>query len=198
MSDVIVLAGADERDLTQLGEYRALGGYAQLERVRGMAPADVIEELNGANLRGRGGAFFATGRKMQFIPSKEQNPKPHYVCINADESEPGTFKDREIMNRVPHRLIEGALIAAHAIDSQHVFIYIRGEYLDAFETLRTALDEARDAKLFDGVTIVLHRGAGAYICGEESGCSSRSKASAARPAPVRLSRPSPVCTRRRR
>ena len=169
MSDVIVLAGADERDLTQLGEYRALGGYAQLERVRGMAPADVIGELNAANLRGRGGAFFATGRKMQFIPGAEQNPNPHYVCVNADESEPGTFKDREIMNRVPHRLIEGSLIAAHAIDSRHVFIYIRGEYLDAFETLRAALDEARKAELFDGATIVLHRGAGAYICGEESG-----------------------------
>ena len=169
MTDVIVLAGADERDLTQLDEYRAVGGYAQLERARGMAPAAVIDELNGANLRGRGGAFFATGRKMQFIPSKEQNPRPHYVCINADESEPGTFKDREIMNRVPHRLIEGALIAAHAVDSQHVFIYIRGEYLDPFESLRAALEQAREADLLDGVTIVLHRGAGAYICGEESG-----------------------------
>src|SRR2546421_12103903 len=169
VSDVIVLAGADERDLTQLDEYREVGGYAQLERARGMAPAAVVDELNAANLRGRGGAFFSTGRKMQFIPSREQNPRPHYVCVNADESEPGTFKDREIMNRVPHRLIEGSLIAARAIDSQHVFIYIRGEYLDAFETLRVALDEARDAALFDGVTVVLHRGAGAYICGEESG-----------------------------
>ena len=169
MTDVIVLAGTDERDLTQLEEYRAVGGYAQLERARGMAPAAVIDELNGANLRGRGGAFFATGRKMQFIPSKEQNPKPHYVCVNADESEPGTFKDREIMNRVPHRLIEGSLIAAHAVDSQHVFIYIRGEYLDPFESLRAALEQAREADLLDGVTVVLHRGAGAYICGEESG-----------------------------
>src|SRR5436190_941130 len=163
------LAGADERDLTQLDEYRAVGGYAQLERARGMAPAAVADELNGANLRGRGGAFFATGRKMQFIPSKEQNPKPHYVCINADESEPGTFKDREIMNRVPHRLIEGALIAAHAVDSQHVFIYIRGEYLDPLDSLRSALEQAREAELLGGVTVVLHRGAGAYICGEESG-----------------------------
>src|SRR5438477_1500272 len=169
VSDVIVLSGADERDLTMLAEYRAIGGYDQLERVRGLASSAVIDELNAANLRGRGGAFFPSGRKMQFIPSKEQIPKPHYVCVNADESEPGTFKDREIMNRVPHRLIEGSLIAAHAIDSQHVFIYIRGEYLDAFETLRAALDEARKAELFDGVTIVLHRGAGAYICGEESG-----------------------------
>jgi NADH-quinone oxidoreductase subunit F len=167
--EYIVLSHAEGRDLTQLAEYRDVGGYAQLERARGMAAADVIEELNGANLRGRGGAFFPTGKKMQFIPSKEQIPKPHYVCVNADESEPGTFKDREIMQRVPHRLIEGSLIAAHAIDSQHVFIYIRGEYLREFEILRDALDEARDADIFDGVTIVLHRGAGAYICGEESG-----------------------------
>jgi NADH-quinone oxidoreductase subunit F len=169
MSETIVLAGADERDLTQLGEYRAVGGFAQLERARGMAPSAVIDELNAANLRGRGGAFFATGRKMQFIPSKEQNPKPHYVCVNADESEPGTFKDREIMNLVPHRLIEGALIAAHAVESEHVFIYIRGEYLDPFESLRAALEQVREADLLGGVTIVLHRGAGAYICGEESG-----------------------------
>ena len=166
---VIVLAGADERDLTKLDEYRAAGGYAQLERARGLEPAAIIEELNAANLRGRGGAFFPAGRKMQFIPSKEQIPKPHYVCVNADESEPGTFKDREIMNRVPHRLIEGSLISAYAIDSQHVFIYIRGEYLDPFESLRAALDEVRDADLLGGVTVVLHRGAGAYICGEESG-----------------------------
>src|SRR5437764_2977311 len=169
VSDVIVTPGADKRDRAKLAEYRAIGGYAQLDRARVMAPAAIIDELNTANLRGRGGAFFPAGRKMQFIPSKEQIPKPHYVCVNADESEPGTFKDREIMQRVPHRLIEGCLIAARAIDAQHVFIYIRGEYLREFEILRAALDEARDAGLFDGVTIVLHRGAGAYICGEESG-----------------------------
>jgi NADH-quinone oxidoreductase subunit F len=169
MSDLIVLAGADEHDLTKLDEYRAVGGYAQLERIRSLAPSAVIDELNTANLRGRGGAFFPAGRKMQFIPSKEQIPKPHYVCVNADESEPGTFKDREIMNRVPHRLIEGSLIAAHSIESQHVFIYIRGEYLDPFESLHAALEEVRDADLLGGVTVVLHRGAGAYICGEESG-----------------------------
>jgi NADH-quinone oxidoreductase subunit F len=169
VAEPIVLAGVDGGDLTSLDAYRAVGGYAQLERARGLEPAAIIEELNTANLRGRGGAFFPTGRKMQFIPPKEQIPKPHYVCVNADESEPGTFKDREIMQRVPHRLIEGCLIAARAIDSQHVFIYIRGEYLREFEILRAALDEARDAELFDGVTIVLHRGAGAYICGEESG-----------------------------
>src|SRR4051794_19375580 len=105
---------------------------------------------------------------MQFIPPKEQIPKPHYVCVNADESEPGTFKDREIMDRVPHRLIEGCLITAHAIRSKNVFIYTRGEYLGEFEVVKAALDETRAAGLLGDVTIVLHRGAGAYICGEET------------------------------
>jgi NADH-quinone oxidoreductase subunit F len=163
------MAGAEDGALTDIGAYRDAGGYVQLERARAMAPTAVVDELNTANLRGRGGAFFPAGRKMQFIPSKEQIPKPHYVCVNADESEPGTFKDREIMQRVPHRLLEGCLIAAHAIDSQHVFIYIRGEYLREFEILRAALDEAKAAGLLGATTIVVHRGAGAYICGEESG-----------------------------
>jgi NADH-quinone oxidoreductase subunit F len=163
---VIVLAGADDRDLTKLDEYRAVGGYDQIGRARQMEPAQVIDELNASNLRGRGGAFFATGRKAGFIPT--DSPNPTYLVVNADESEPGTFKDREIMLRVPHRLIEGCLIAAHAIRSQNVFIYIRGEYLTEFEVLRAALDEARGADLLGGVTIVLHRGAGAYICGEET------------------------------
>ena len=197
MSDVIVLAGADERDLTQLTEYRAVGGYDQLERARGLAPAAIIEELNTANLRGRGGAFFPAGRKMQFIPPKEQIPKPHYVCVNADESEPGTFKDREIMLRVPHRLLEGCLIVAHAIGSQHVFIYIRGEYLDPFESLRAALDEVRDADLLGGVRSCSTAAPAPTSAARNPGCSSRSKASAARPARGRRSRPSPVSTRRR-
>ena len=164
----LVLAGADERDLTKLSEYRAVGGYRALEKARGMDPEAVIEELLTSNLRGRGGAFFPMGRKASFIPKPDDVPKPRYVVVNADESEPGTFKDRELMFRVPHRLIEGCLITAHAIQSQNVFIYIRGEYLAEFEVLRAALDEARDDGLFAGVTVVLHRGAGAYICGEES------------------------------
>jgi NADH-quinone oxidoreductase subunit F len=125
-----------------------------------------VDELNASNLRGRGGAFFATGRKAGFIPKGSDNPI--YLAVNADESEPGTFKDREIMLRVPHRVIEGCLITAHAIGSKHVFIYIRGEYLTEFEVLRAALEEVRKARLLAGVTIVLHRGAGAYICGEET------------------------------
>jgi NADH-quinone oxidoreductase subunit F len=164
----VVLAGADERDLTRLAEYRAVGGYRSLKRARGMAPEAVVEELLASNLRGRGGAFFPMGRKASFIPKPEDVPKPRYVVVNADESEPGSFKDREIMFRVPHRLVEGCLITAHAIRSQSVFIYIRGEYLAEFEILRAALDEARDDGLFADVTVVLHRGAGAYICGEES------------------------------
>jgi NADH-quinone oxidoreductase subunit F len=168
MSRSLLFAGAEERDLTKLSEYRAVNGYRSLERARKMSPEAVIEELLTSNLRGRGGAFFPMGRKASFIPKPEANPKPRYVVVNADESEPGTFKDREIMFRVPHRLIEGSLITAHAIQSQHVFIYIRGEYLAEFEIVRAALDEVRDAKLLGDVTVVLHRGAGAYICGEES------------------------------
>jgi NADH-quinone oxidoreductase subunit F len=164
----LVLADADERDLTRLAEYKKAGGYRALEKARALDPEAVIEALLTSNLRGRGGAFFPMGRKASFIPKPEDVPKPRYVVVNADESEPGTFKDREIMFRVPHRLVEGCLITAHAIRSQNVFIYIRGEYLAEFEVLKAALDEARDAGLFGGVTIVLHRGAGAYICGEES------------------------------
>jgi NADH-quinone oxidoreductase subunit F len=164
----LVLAGADERDLTKLSEYRAVGGYRALDKARGMDSEAVIEELLASNLRGRGGAFFPMGRKASFIPKPGDVPTPRYVVVNADESEPGTFKDREIMFRVPHRLIEGCLITAHAIQSQNVFIYIRGEYLAEFEVVRAALDEARDEGLLAGVTVVLHRGAGAYICGEES------------------------------
>jgi NADH-quinone oxidoreductase subunit F len=162
----IVLAGTDEHDLTKLKEYQAVGGYEQLKRARALEPQAIIDELNTANLRGRGGAFFATGRKAGFIP--KDSPKPVYLAVNADESEPGTFKDREIMLRVPHRLIEGCLITAHAINCAHVFIYIRGEYLTEFEVLQHALERAHKARLLAGVTIVLHRGAGAYICGEET------------------------------
>jgi len=163
---VLVLAGADERDLTKLAEYRAVGGYRMLEKARGMTPQEVIDELIASNLRGRGGAFFPMGRKASFVP--RDTGRPTYLAVNADESEPGTFKDREIMLRVPHRLLEGCLIAAHAIQSRNVFIYIRGEYLAEFEVLRAALDEAREAGLLGDVSVVLHRGAGAYICGEET------------------------------
>jgi NADH-quinone oxidoreductase subunit F len=164
--DEITLAHADERDLTQLSEYRAIGGYEALAKARSMQPEKVVEELLASNLRGRGGAGFPMGRKASFLA--KGTGKPTYLCVNADESEPGTFKDREIMLRNPHRLIEGCLITAHGIESQSVFIYLRGEYLDVFEVMRAALEDVRAAGLMEDVTIVLHRGAGAYICGEES------------------------------
>jgi NADH-quinone oxidoreductase subunit F len=166
---VLVLAGAEEAPLRELGAYREAGGYLQLERARAMSPQAVTQELIDSNLRGRGGAFFPTGRKASFIPSPDKVAKPIYITVNADESEPGTFKDREIMLRVPHRLLEGCLIAAHAVQSKHVYIYIRGEYLSEFEVLSSALQQARGAGLLQDVEIVIHRGAGAYICGEETG-----------------------------
>src|SRR5919198_4843316 len=165
----IVMAGADERDLTKLAEYEAIGGYQALQKARGMTPAAIIEELNASELRGRGGAFFPTGRKWAFIPKPDQNPNPHYLVVNADESEPGSFKDNEIMSRVPHRFLEGCLITAHAVDSKSVFIYIRGEYTGPYDVLVAALEELQARPDLRGdVTIVLHRGAGAYICGEET------------------------------
>jgi NADH-quinone oxidoreductase subunit F len=164
----VVLAGAIEEPLTDLASYRAVGGYAQLEKARAMSPQDVTELLIQSNLRGRGGAFFPTGRKASFIPTPDKVAKPIYLTVNADESEPGTFKDREIMLRVPHRLLEGCLIAAYAIASKHVFIYIRGEYSRAYEVLEGARVEVGGAGLMGDVTITIHRGAGAYICGEET------------------------------
>jgi len=164
----IVFAGTDGGELTDIADYEKVGGFAGLRRARAMAPDDVIAELETSGLRGRGGAFFPTGRKWAFVPKPDQLPKPHYLVVNADESEPGTFKDREIMDRVPFRFLEGCLIAAHAISSQHVFIYIRGEYEREFEILRNSLEAMRKADLLGGVTVVVHRGAGAYICGEET------------------------------
>ncbi|HLM35547.1 MAG TPA: NADH-quinone oxidoreductase subunit NuoF [Gaiellaceae bacterium] len=165
----VVLEGADERDLTKLAEYRATGGYRALGRARSIPPAAVVEELKASELRGRGGAFFATGMKWGFVPKPEQNPNPHYLVVNADESEPGSFKDNEILSRVPHRFIEGCLITAHAIESKHVFVYVRGEYSEPYRILVEALEELReDPEIRRDVTVVVHRGAGAYICGEET------------------------------
>src|SRR5215213_7789453 len=137
----MLLAGTDERDLTKLAEYRAIGGYAQVPKARAMRPEALIEELQASKLRGRGGAGFPMGRKASLID--RGSAKPKYLVVNADESEPGAFKDREVMAKAPHRLLEGCLIAAHAIESTDVFIYIRGEYLAEYEILQAAVDEAR-------------------------------------------------------
>src|SRR5207248_6515415 len=111
-----------------------------------MTPQAVTAEVIASELRGRGGAFFPTGRKWAFIPKPDQNPNPHYLVVNADESEPGSFKDNEIIARVPHRFVEGCLITAYAVESVRIFIYIRGEYTGPYEVLIAALVElgARD------------------------------------------------------
>jgi NADH-quinone oxidoreductase subunit F len=163
----LLLAGTEDHDLRRLSEYREVGGYEALERARVMTPQEVLDEITAATLRGRGGAGFPMGRKASLLA--KDTGKPIYLVVNADESEPGAFKDRDVMGVTPHRLIEGCLITAHAIESQDVFIYIRGEYLREYEVLSAALEEARREELLGDVRLVIHRGAGAYICGEETG-----------------------------
>jgi NADH-quinone oxidoreductase subunit F len=168
---------AEGRDLTRLAEYEQVGGYASLKKALGMQRQAVLDELLAANVAGRGGAGFPMGRKASFLPNPEESPKPIYLVANADESEPGTFKDREIMFRIPHMFVEGIVIASHAIGASAAFVYIRGEYLAEFEILRAALQEARRAGLVGAnvlgsgwnLPVIVHRGAGAYICGEETG-----------------------------
>src|SRR3954453_10649979 len=120
-----------------------------------MEPDDIIEELVASTLRGRGGAGFPTGREASLVD--RSGARPSYLVVNADESEPGAFKDRETMRRAPHRLLEGCLITARAILSKHVFIYIRGESLAEYEVLQRAVDDARGAGLFGDVDLVVHR-----------------------------------------
>jgi NADH-quinone oxidoreductase subunit F len=162
----LLTAGTEDRDLTRLDEYVAVGGYEALAKARALAPEAVVEEITAATLRGRGGAGFPMGRKASLLA--KDTGKPTYLVVNADESEPGAFKDRDVMRFTPHRLIEGCLITAHGIRSESVYIYVRGEYLHEYEVLQRALREVRRAGLLGGVTIVVHRGAGAYICGEET------------------------------
>ena len=163
----LVLAGAEQGDLRALEDYRRAGGYTSLEQARKLGPSATLEELKKASLRGRGGAGFPMGQKASFLPAPGQARGPIYLVVNADESEPGAFKDREIINRVPHRLIEGIQIAALAIGAERCFVYIRGEYLSEYEVLSAALAEAEAADLVR-IPVLIHRGAGAYICGEET------------------------------
>lgn len=155
--------------------YVADGGYlAAKEVLTSMTPAEVINEVSSANLRGLGGAGFPTGRKWSFVP--KETTKPKYLVVNADEGEPGTFKDRYIMERDPHALLEGMLIAAYVIGSHKAYVYIRGEYFRSADRLQRGVDEAY-AKGWLGrniqgtgfdLDVVIHPGAGAYICGEET------------------------------
>jgi NADH-quinone oxidoreductase subunit F len=152
-----------------------MAGYTASKKAFGMSQDDLVNEVKKSNLRGRGGAGFPTGMKWGFIP--KQSAKPKYVVCNADESEPGTFKDRDIMRYTPHLLIEGMVIAGYAIGSHIGYIYIRGEYTREAKLLNVAIEEAY-AKGYLGKNIqgsgfdfdlTVHRGAGAYICGEETG-----------------------------
>jgi len=154
--------------------YTKQGGYAALKKALGLTPDQVIDQVKQSGLRGRGGAGFPTGMKWQFVDKK--SPKPKYICCNADESEPGTFKDHVLMERNPHLLFEGCLIGCYAIGSQTAYIYIRGEFWHVQEVLEAELAKARAAGFigknifgtgFD-CEIHIHRGAGAYEAGEET------------------------------
>ncbi|MBI4060084.1 MAG: SLBB domain-containing protein, partial [Elusimicrobia bacterium] len=155
----------DEPKLHELETYRRLGGYAALAKARGMERAAVLSEVKKSNLRGLGGAGFPTGLKWETVPSIEKVPGPRYVVVNADESEPGCFKDRILLTRAPHQLIEGLLIAAHVIGAKDLFIFIRGEYRNQYDILEKAIAEAERAGLTGECKIMLMRGAGAYISG---------------------------------
>ncbi|MFN2100584.1 NADH-quinone oxidoreductase subunit NuoF [Altererythrobacter sp. MF3-039] len=152
------------------------GDWDDTKALIGRGQDNIIEEIKSSGLRGRGGAGFPTGLKWSFMPKESKDGRPSFLVINADESEPGSCKDREIIRHDPHKLIEGALVAGFAMRARAAYIYIRGEFIREAETLQAAIDEAYDAGLigknasgsgFD-FDVFMHRGAGAYICGEET------------------------------
>lgn len=157
-----------------LASYQRSGGYEALKTALRMQPADVVTAVKDSGLRGRGGAGFPTGMKWSFIP--QDNPKPKYLVVNADESEPGTCKDIPLMLASPHTLVEGVIIASYAIRASTAFIYVRGEVLHVVRRLQQAVQEAKDAGFIGtdilgtgyDLDVVVHAGAGAYICGEET------------------------------
>src|SRR3989454_4977666 len=170
----ILLTNIDKPGQANIAKYRERGGYKALEKALAMDQNAVIEEVKASGLRGRGGAGFPTGMKWSFVP--RNTVKPTYLLCNADESEPGTFKDRILMERDPHMMIEGMAIACYALNCHLSYIYIRGEYEFVANTVQKALDEAYAAKLLGpsvmgkdyALDIFIHLGQGAYICGEET------------------------------
>ncbi|MVO15610.1 NADH-quinone oxidoreductase subunit NuoF [Parasedimentitalea huanghaiensis] len=175
MSELVLLKNIDNPDASRIETYEKSGGYQGLRTVlRDYDPDQVIETVKSSNLRGRGGAGFPTGLKWSFVP--KDNPLPRYLCCNADEGEPGTFKDRILMERDPHQLIEGMVIAAYAIGCKTAYLYIRGEYSVSIEHCQQAIDEAHALGYLGqnilnsghSLDIHIHKGAGAYICGEET------------------------------
>jgi NADH-quinone oxidoreductase subunit F len=174
MSKKILLDGIDIPGINTYEVYRANGGYQAVEKAITMAPLDIVEEVKKSGLRGRGGAGFSTGMKWSFLDRK--SPKPKYLVCNADESEPGTFKDRYLMEKIPHRLIEGMIVASYALGANRSYIYVRGELMWLIKGLENAIGEAQAAGFLGqnilgsdySLELVVHPGAGAYICGEES------------------------------
>ncbi|PIE60480.1 MAG: NADH-quinone oxidoreductase subunit F [Desulfobulbus propionicus] len=170
----LLSARFDIEDCNKIDVALKNGAYSVLDKAFSMEPAEVIEEVKNSGLRGRGGAGFPTGLKWSFLP--KQDEKPVYLAVNSDESEPATFKDRYILVKDPHLLIEGIIISCYAIGSHHAYIYIRGEYTTQVKVLQAAIDEAYEAgylgETVNGkdyrVDITVHRGAGAYVCGEET------------------------------
>jgi NADH-quinone oxidoreductase subunit F len=163
----VLSAHWDEKDSFTIEAYTRHGGYKASQKALAMDPDAVIQLVKDSGLRGRGGAGFPTGMKWGFIPQGDN--KEHYLVVNADESEPGTCKDTPLMMANPHVLIEGCIIAAHAIRAKHAFIYIRGEVTHVVRRVNQAIEDAYKAgHLGNGIEIVLHVGAGAYICGEET------------------------------
>jgi NADH-quinone oxidoreductase subunit F len=166
-----------ERGPLGLSAYRRGGGYqAADEALQGMSPEDVRDRVTESNLRGRGGAGFPTGKKWSFVPQGDDAPRPKYLVVNADEMEPGTFKDRLLLEGDPHQMIEGVILSAYAIGASQAYIFLRGEYVTAADVLRRAIAEAEDDGLlgddiggsgFD-LKVHLHMSAGRYICGEET------------------------------
>jgi NADH-quinone oxidoreductase subunit F len=163
----VLSAHWDEKDSFTIDAYTRHGGYKASAKALAMDPDAVIQLVKDSGLRGRGGAGFPTGMKWGFIPQGDN--KEHYLVVNADESEPGTCKDTPMMMANPHVLIEGCIIACHAIRAKHGFIYIRGEVTHVVRRLNQAIEDAYKAgHLGNGIDLVLHVGAGAYICGEET------------------------------
>ncbi|EUA23582.1 respiratory-chain NADH dehydrogenase 51 Kd subunit [Mycobacterium xenopi 4042] len=167
----------DHPESWTLDTYSRHDGYQALKKALGMTPEEVIRTVEASGLRGRGGAGFLTGTKWSFIPRvTPAGAKPHYLVVNADESEPGTCKDIPLMLATPHVLIEGSIIAAYAIRASHAFIYVRGEVLPVIRRLHNAVAEAYAAGFLGtdilgsdyDLDLVVHAGAGAYICGEET------------------------------
>ncbi|MBM4049361.1 MAG: NADH-quinone oxidoreductase subunit NuoF, partial [Planctomycetes bacterium] len=176
MADKILLKNIETPNLADIQVYQRLGGYRALGKaLRELKPDDVVKLVRDSGLRGRGGAYFPTGLKWGFLP--KDDPRPRYLCVNCDESEPGTFKDRFLVVHDPHQVLEGVILSAYAIQAHTAYIYFRGEFVRAADVMRKAIGQARERGFlgrnilgsgFD-LEVSVFLGAGAYICGEETG-----------------------------